>query len=148
MMIYAKIKEEIKEAMKEKNVVKRDTLKMVIDKAQNILKTQDPMSSYENISDDIMIQAINKEIKQLQQTKSALSGMENSVLFIETVNKIAILCAYLPVQMTREEVEQAVSELLSGCKYENFGIKMRVCMTELKGKADNKLIKEVVENYK
>lgn len=147
-MIYAKIKEEIKEAMRDKNNVKRDTLKMVLDKARNIQKNNDPMNTYDDISDEVMIQAINKEIKQLQQTKDALSGRENSVLFIETVNKIAILCGYLPVQMTREEVEQAVSELLSGCKYENFGIKMKVCMSELKGKADNKLIKEVVENYK
>ena len=147
-MIYAKIKEEIKEAMRDKNNVKRDTLKMVLDKARNIQKNNDPMNTYDGISDEVMIQAINKEIKQLQQTKDALLGKENSVLFIETVNKIAILCGYLPVQMTREEVEQAVSELLSGCKYENFGIKIKVVMSELKGKADNKLIKEVVEKYK
>lgn len=50
--------------------------------------------------------------------------------------------------MTREEVEIEVARILSNGKYDNFGLKMKAVMTELKGKADNKVIKEVVEKYK
>lgn len=147
-MMYVKIKAEIKEAMKSKDAVKRDALKMVVDKARAIQKEQNPIDTPETIPDEIMIQAIQKEVKQLNQTKDALKGRENTDLYIQTTDKMAILCAYLPSQMTREEVEKAVSDIISKGNYPNFGMKMKAVMAELKGKADNKLIKEVVETYK
>lgn len=146
--MYVKIKAEIKEAMKSKDITKRDALKMVIDKARAIQKEQNPIDTPEIIPDEIMIQAIQKEVKQLNQTKDALKGRENTDLYIQTTHKMAILSSYLPTQMTREEVEKAVSDIISKGEYPNFGMKMKAVMAELKGKADNKLIKEVVETYK
>ena len=98
-----------------------------------------------------MIQAIKKEHRQLAQTLDSVKG-KNEDKFVQiaqtTTHKMAILSAYLPTQMTREEVEKAVSDIISKGEYPNFGMKMKAVMTELKGKADNKLIKEVVEGYK
>lgn len=149
--MYTTIKNQIKEAMKSKDIVKKDCLKMVIDKARTIFKEKIPNDTPEIIPDDIIIQAVQKEIKQLAQTLDSIKG-ENDDKFVQiaqiTTNKMAILSAYLPTQMTREEVESAVSDILSKGEYTNFGMKMRVVMAELKGKADNKLIKEVVETYK
>ncbi|MBR5604230.1 MAG: GatB/YqeY domain-containing protein [Bacteroidales bacterium] len=137
--------------MKNKDVVTRDVLKMVIDKARSIKKEQYPNDTSEHISDDMIIQAINKEIKQLAQTLDSIKGKTEDK-FVEiaqvTNDKIAILSAYLPSQMTREEVEQAVYTILSNRDFPNFGMKMKAVMSELKGKADNKIIKEVVETYK
>lgn len=147
-MMYVKIKAEIKEAMKSKDVIKRDALKMVVDKARAIQKEQNPIDTPETIPDEVMIQAIQKEVKQLNQTKDALKGRENTDLYIQTTHKMAILSSYLPTQMTREEVEKAVSDIISKGEYPNFGMKMKAVMAELKGKADNKLIKEIVEAYK
>lgn len=146
--MYLKIKSQIKEAMKEKNNLKRDSFKMVIDKAKAIMKEKNPTEVSENIPDEVIIQAINKEIKQLSQTKDALKNREDTTLYAETVYKMAILSEYLPRQMTREEVEDAVRNILNNNDYPNFGLKMKACMTELRGKADNKLIKEIVETYK
>lgn len=147
-MMYVKIKAEIKEAMKSKDVIKRDALKMVVDKARAIQKEQNPIDTPETIPNEVMIQAIQKEVKQLNQTKDALKGRENTDLYIQTTHKMAILSSYLPTQMTREEVEKAVFDIISKGEYPNFGMKMKAVMAELKGKADNKLIKEVVETYK
>lgn len=147
-MMYVKIKAEIKEAMKSKDVIKRDALKMVVDKARAIQKEQNPIDTPETIPDEVMIQAIQKEVKQLNQTKDALKGRENTDLYIQTTHKMTILSAYLPSQMTREEVEKVVADIISKGDYPNFGMKMKAVMAELKGKADNKLIKEIVETYK
>ena len=145
--MYVKIKEEILEAMKTKNIHKRDVLKMVITKARIDFKEQIPNDTPEVIPDDIIAKAIQREIKQLNQTKDALKGKESCSLYSETDYKIAVLSAYLPSQMTREEVEKAVSDILSKGEYANFGTRMKVVMSELKGKADNKLIKEVIETF-
>lgn len=149
--MYVKIKAEIKEAMKSKDTVKRDALKMVVDKARAIQKEQNPIDTPETIPDEIMIQAIQKEQKQLAQTLDSIKGKTEGK-YVEiaqtTTHKMAILSSYLPTQMTREEVEKAVSDIISKGEYPNFGMKMKAVMAELKGKADNKLIKEVVEAYK
>lgn len=146
--MYVKIKSDIKEAMKNKNIEIRDCLRMVVDKAKTAMKEKNPTEVIEDIPDDVIISAIQKELKQLKQTADALSGKEDSYYYQETIYKITILDKYLPRQMDREEVEKAVAEILSNGEYSNFGMKMKAVMNELRGKADNKLIKEVVETYK
>lgn len=150
-MLYVKIKDDIKEAMKNKDNDTRDCLRMVVDKAKAVMKEKNPNDSSDNIPDEIVIQAIQKEVKQLSQTLESIKG-ENDDKFVQisqkTTHKIAILSGYLPSQMTKEDVERAVFNILTGGNYSNFGEKMRVVMNELKGKADNKLIKEVVEKFK
>ena len=149
--LYTVIKAEIKIAMKNKDTIKKDVLKMVIDKARSIKKEQYPNDTSEYISDEIILQAINREMKQLAQTLDSIKGKTDGK-FVEieqtTQHKIDILSAYLPSQMTREEIEKVVDMILSNRDFPNFGMKMKAVMAELKGKADNKLIKEVVETYK
>lgn len=146
--MYIKIKDAIKEAMKAKDSMTRDCLKLVIDKARTIQKEKNPTNTPDIIPDEIMIQAIQREIKQLNQTKDALADRKDSEMYIQTEHRIALLSAYLPSQMTKEEVEKAVAKILSNGDYANFGMKMKAVMVELKGRADNKIIKEVVETYK
>lgn len=149
--MYVKIKADIKEAMKSRDAEKRDCLKMVIDKAKVIQKEKNPTNTPDIIPDDIMTQAIQKEIKQLAQTLDSVKG-KNEDKFVHiaqtTTHKISLLSGYLPAQMTREEVEIAVAKILSNGEFNNIGMKMKAIMSELKGKADNKIIKEVVEAYK
>lgn len=146
--MYTKIKAQIKEAMKSKDNITRDVLKMVVDKAKSIKKANNPNDATDIIADDVIVTAINKELKQLKQTIDALKGRDGTNLYQETKRKIAILQEYLPKMMTKEEIEEAVKKILSGGDFANLGAKMKVCMAELKGKADNKLIKEIVEAFK
>lgn len=146
--MYLKMKEEIKEAMKSKDTIKRDCLKMVIGKAKSIKKEKYPNDTEDMVTNDIIVQAVQSEIKQFNQTLEALKGQELCNLHKETTLKMSILSAYLPKMMAENEVEKAVSEILATGNYNSFGEKMRVVMAELKGKADNKVIKKVVEQYK
>lgn len=146
--MYTKIRNQIKEAMISKDTVKRDALKMVLDKAKAIVKEKNPVNTPDVIPDDVIIQAVQKEVKQLNQTKDALIGKESTDLYTETTSKINILSEYLPKMMSEEEVDKAVFDILSKGDYDNFGLKMKACMAELKGKADSKLIKQIVGKYK
>lgn len=147
-MLYETIKNEIKNAMKNKDVIKRDCLKNVLGKARDIQKVQSPAMGSDEIPDTIMLDAIQKEVKQLNQTIVALEGHENSDLYMVSTHEIEILKGYLPKQMSRKEIEEAVSWILGDKEYKNFGEKIKYVMKELKGKADNKIVREVVENYK
>lgn len=151
-MLYLQIKEEIKTAMKNKDTEKRDVLKMVVDKAKAIVKEKNPTNVTEDIPDDVILQAIQKEVKQLNQTKDALKGKENTDLYASTTLKIGILSEYLPIQMTENELEKYIeSELieLTGVNVEISpkikGMVMKNIMPKLKGKADSRLINKVVD---
>ena len=151
-MLYLQIKEEIKTAMKNKDTEKRDVLKMVVDKAKAIVKEKNPTNVTEDIPDDVILQAIQKEVKQLNQTKDALKGKENTDLYASTALKIGIVSEYLPTQMTENELEKYIeSELieLTGVNVEISpkikGMVMKNIMPKLKGKADSRLINQVVD---
>lgn len=141
--MFKKIQDEIKSAMRDKDIDKKDVLKMVSSKAQMMAKEKKS-----EVTDEIALNAIKKELKQLNQTRDSLKGHEDSDLFKSTMNKIQILSGYLPEEMSKEAVENKAAEILSKGDYPNFGAKMKAVMAELKGKADNKVIKEAVEKYK
>jgi uncharacterized protein YqeY len=151
-MLYLQIKEEIKTAMKNKDTEKRDVLKMVVDKAKAIVKEKNPTNVTEDIPDDVILQAIQKEVKQLNQTKDALKGKENTDLYASTTLKIGILSEYLPTQMTENELEKYIESELIELTGVNVKISpkikemvMKNIMPKLKGKADSRLINQVVD---
>lgn len=141
-MLYTEIQNAIKEAMKSKEVDKKDVLKMVVAKAQAIAK-----ESKCDITDSIILDGIQKELKQLNQTKDSLTGRENSELYKSTVYKIEVLNGYLPKMMTENEVRAAISYIVDTTNVElNKGALMKAVMPKLKGKADGKIISKCVDD--
>lgn len=144
--MHSKIKDNIKEAMKDHDIVTRDCLKSVLGKAQEAAK--ESRLDTENIPDDVMYAAVQREVKQLNQTLTSLKGCEETNLYIVSEQQLEILKDYLPKQMSQQEVEEAVAWILGNNLPDNMGKRIGMCMKELKGKADSKLIRKVVENYK
>ena len=68
-MINERIKNDIKQAMIDKDEVKKNTLKMVVNKANAQAKDIALKNKTEiELTDEIMITAINKEFKQVEET--------------------------------------------------------------------------------
>lgn len=139
-MLYETIIFNIKEAMKEKNTTLKDVLKQVQTKAQATAK-----ENKVEITDEIVLEAINKEIKQLNQTLDSVKSKPESELFKSTMEKINILKAYLPEQLSEEEIEKEIRKILSENEGVNKGKLTGIVMKTLKGKADNVTIKKVLD---
>ena len=139
-MLYETIMSNIKDAMKEKNTTLKDVLKQVKSKVQATAK-----ENKTEITDEIVIDAINRELKQLNQTLDAIKSKPESELFKSTMEKITILKAYLPEQMSEDDIAIEIQKIIS----ENSGIPVGkltgIVMKTLKGKADNKTIKKVFD---
>lgn len=141
-MLYTDIQNAIKEAMKSKETDKKDVLKMVVAKAQSIAK-----ESKCDVTDSIVLDGIQKELKQLNQTKDSLAGREDSELYKSTVYKIEVLNGYLPKMMTEDEVRATISYIVDTTNVElNKGALMKAVMPKLKGKADGKVISKCVDD--
>lgn len=104
-MLYETVMSNIKDAMKEKNTILKDVLKQVQTKAQATAK-----ESKTEITDEIVIDAINKELKQLNQTFDLIKDKTESDLFKSTVEKINILTDYLPEQLLEDEIANEINK--------------------------------------
>lgn len=145
-MINERIKNDIKQAMIDKDEVKKNTLKMVVNKANAQAKDIALKNKTEiELTDEIMITAINKEFKQIEETIAMIesNGKTDSELYANSVKARAILAEYLPKQLTEEELEVEIRKLLEGIDTSNKGLVMKTVMGELKGKANGKLINTV-----
>lgn len=140
-MLLERLNTEIKEAMINKDVHKRDVLRTVKSNAN-----LDAKEKHVDITDELVIDAVKKEIKQLNQTVKSLAGKENTVLYRSSKYRIEILETYMPKQLTEDEIREEVKKIVSEMD-ENvaFGVKMRAVMKELSGKADGKLIQKFVK---
>lgn len=138
------IRTDIKTAMMEKNVIKRDVLKMVLNKANSLAKD----AKIDEPTNDMVLDAIKKEMKQIQDTIDILisNRKSDSDLYKESVQKLDILKAYLPKQLTEDELEVQIKEFIekNNIDTSNRGAVMKVVMPEFKSKADGKLINKVV----
>lgn len=136
-----KIKNDIKEAMINKDELTKNTLRMVQSNAQLEAKEKK-----EELSNTHILNAINKELKQTRQALKMLEDNNQTTgnFYEETVKRISILEKYLPKQLTEAEIEVEVRKLIEGIDKNNKGLVMKTVMPALKGKADGKLINQVV----
>ncbi|MEI6553472.1 MAG: GatB/YqeY domain-containing protein [bacterium] len=147
MTISEKIRDELKEAMMAKDSVKMMTLRGLISGFTNELvavgkKPQDA------ISDDEAIAVIKRAVKQRKDAIEQFTNGGRTDLADSEKAELTVLEAYLPAQMSKEEIQKVVEakkvELGINDK-SGAGLLMSTCMKELKGKADGGDVKAVVD---
>ncbi|MBL7045114.1 MAG: GatB/YqeY domain-containing protein, partial [Parcubacteria group bacterium] len=91
---------------------------------------------------------IKKQAKQRKDSIEQFKAGGRDELAESEEKELVILSAYLPEDMSREEVEKiaiAKKEELGVTDKSKIGILMGAIMKEAKGKADGTVVKEVVE---
>ena len=141
-MDYDFLRKEKMAALKEKDTLKNSVITMLLSGLTYKKKElgHDP-------SEADCYDVIKKEVKQVKESLEMAKGRPETALELE--KKLAILEGYLPKQMSPEEVEAKVKELLAQAGIEatvkNKGLIMKTVMGELKGKADGKVISAAVD---
>jgi uncharacterized protein YqeY len=116
-----------------------NTYKSVKNKA--ILITKEEKTE---VTNEIMLKAIRKEIKELKQTLSTVP--ENSPLYKEALLQINTLSIYLPKEPSNEEVTRWVKAIIMTLPNGTpFGLKMKECVKQLKGKVEPAKISEILK---
>lgn len=131
------IKEDMKQAMRDKNKVKLSTLRMLIASTEK----ERIASKVEELSSEAVITCINREIKAIGQEIDGLvlAGRDTS----SQEEQKAILMEYLPKQLTEDEIAEKVREATATAP--NMGLAMKQLSAELKGKADMSLVSKLVK---
>jgi len=146
MSLEEKINEDIKKAMLAKEKEKLNALR-AIKAALLILKT-----SGENvvITEEMELKTLQKLAKQRRDSAELYQAQNREDLYTEEITQLNFINEYLPKLLSPEEILQqvtAIAEQNSITDLKEMGKLMGLCSKAMAGKADNKVISEVVKSF-
>jgi uncharacterized protein YqeY len=143
MSLKEKLLSDMKEAMKEKDGLRKNTIQMV--RGAVLQKEKDTLKE---VNEEQILDIIMQEIKK---RKDALVDFEkgNRQDLIEGANsEIAVLTGYLPKQLSDDELTAIVRETIAevgAVSMKDMGKIMAAITPKVKGKADNGKVSNIVK---
>ena len=143
-MLLKQITADYIQAMKARESQKASTLNFLRAQIKNVMIDK----RAEELEDTEIIAIIKKQVKQRQDSIQQYKNGARDDLAVKEQQELDILKDYLPEEMTAQELEPLVREALketgaSGIK--DMGSVMKTLMPKVAGKADNKLVSELVQ---
>ena len=144
MSIQNLISEDIKKAMLAREVDKLAALRSV--KAAILLEASKDGSS--EISDDIALKIIIKLVKQRKDSAQIYNEQNRHDLESDELKQLEYLELYLPEQLSKDKIEIIITKIIAdinASSMKDMGRVMGLASKELGGKADGKLIAQIVK---
>ena len=138
-----KLMEDLKMAMKNKDIVKKNTIQMI---RAAILQTEKDKQI--ELDDSTILEIISKQVKQKNDALEQFEKANRQDLVEQTELEINILKEYLPKQLSREKVEQIVVDLsrtLGISDMKGMGTLIKSAKAKIGAGSDGKTISEVVK---
>lgn len=135
--------QDLKEAMKEKDTIRKNTVQMVRSAVLQFEK-----DNKTELDDSGVTDIIAKELKRRRDVLPEYEQSGRDDLIADINREIEILLAYLPKQLTREELEEIVSNAIvetGASSMKDMGKIMAFIMPKTKGRADGKEINSIVK---
>jgi len=145
MPLKEKLMDDMKEAMKAKDKVRKNVLTML----RSAIKQKEVDERVE-LEDADVLDIIAKQIKQKKDSIDDFEKGNRQDLIDLTNEEIKILLDYLPPQLSDEELDEIVKEAvsISGAQSKkDMGKLMALVMPKVKGKADGKHVNQIVAKY-
>ena len=137
------IRGEMVKAMKAKDKKRKDVLSLLLAELKNV-----EINNRTHLTDEEGAQVILKQIKQLKETKS-LTPADRTDILEECDYSISVLEEYAPKMMDETEIKSVIEETLKELEIQTPTVKdkgkiMKVLMPKVKGKADGRLVNQVL----
>lgn len=144
-MLKEQLANDLKEAMKAKDEIRKSAVQMV---RAGVLQVEKDKRI--TLDDEGIIEVIAKEVKKRKDVLPDFEKAGRTDLIEATQREIEILSAYLPSQLTEEELDKIVSETVAevgAASMKDMGKVMSALMPKVKGRADGKTVNELVKKY-
>ena len=145
MNFQDQLNSKLKSAMREKNKVALESLRAI---KSAILLLQTQSGAKETPDDTEITKLLQKLVKQRKESASIYRGQGRVDLAEPEEAQIAIISQFLPEQLSPEEVEKVIDELIQSVgatTMKDMGKVMGMANKKMAGKADGKLIAEIVK---
>lgn len=143
MSLREKINQDLKEAMKAKDVKKRDALRLLTSAFKQV-----EVDERKELSDDDVIKIIQKQVKSRNDSIEQYKKAQRDDLVAKEQEEINVYEIYLPKQLSDDELENSLKDIIAKVGAEtmkDMGKVMGMASKELAGKADGKRINECVK---
>ena len=108
---------------------------------------QEEKDDKKEVNDDLLIDVVNKQIKMRKDSITEFEKGGRQDLIDATQKEIDVLMAYLPEQLSHEEVIKIIDEIFEEVKPESMkdmGKVMGPAQAKLKGRADMKEVSTII----
>ena len=142
-MLKEKLMEDLKEAMRNKNEIKKNTVQMVRAAILQIEKDKGIQ-----VEDDRILEIIAKEVKSKRDALKDFEKAERQDLIDQTNQEIEVLQQYLPKQLSREEIKVELEKIIAeigATTMKDMGAIMKEAKAKMGASADGKTINEVAK---
>ena len=143
MSLKEKLNEDLKQAMRDKEVVKRDSIRAI-----NTMIKQIEVDERRVLDDAEVIKLVQRGIKQREEAISQYSAASRTDLVEKEQSQIDVFMIYLPKQLNDEELEAGMKDVIQEVKAESIkdmGKVMGAASKKFAGVADGKRINEMVK---
>ena len=142
-MIKEELLKELKEAMQNKDTLKKETITMLRAAVLQVEK-----DSQKELSEGEIEAIVAKEVKKRKESIVDFEKGGREDLVNQTNKEIEILSKYLPEQLTEEEIRKLTLEAITSVgalSMKDMGKVMGALREKTQGKADGKLVSDVVK---
>lgn len=144
MTLKDKISEEIKTAMKSGDKLRLETIRSI----RALILEFEKSGVNRELTEEDELKMISSSVKKRKDSIEQYTSAGRIDLANKEEDELTILMEFMPKQMDDTEVEAFVKNIatsINAVSKQDFGKLMPAVMKELKGKADGKLIKSIVE---
>jgi uncharacterized protein YqeY len=146
MTLSEKINTDIKQAMLAKDKKKLEALR-AIKSALLLIKTGKDTGTSE-IPEDLELKTLQKLVKQRRDSAVMYKEQNRPDLYEDEVFQAEIIEAYLPQQLSEEEIRAVIQNIVSqtgASSMKDMGKVMGMASKEMAGRADNKMVSGIVK---
>ena len=143
MSLRERLDNDLKSAMKRREALRVSVIRMARGEIKNM-----EIAKGAPLSEDDVIQVLNKEAKQRRESIEQFRKGNRSDLVDKETAELQIISEYLPEQLDESEIvgiaREVITELQTTSKADK-GPVMRVMMQKVRGRADGKVVGEIVD---
>ena len=147
MDLRQQLMDDLKEAMRQQDELRKRAIRSVIAALKKAETDLTASGDRVHLDDSDILAIIAKQAKQRQESIDEFSKAGRQDLVVQEEAELNVLQAYLPRQLTREEIEveaRKVIEEVQATGPRDMGKVMSPLMARLRGRADGKLVNQVV----
>jgi len=146
MNLKERINQDLKEAMKSGDKLKLETIRSI----RALILEFEKSGVGRELNPDDEVKMLSTAVKKRKDSIEQFRNADREELALKEERELSILLEYLPKQLGEEEIYSEIKRIAAGIgakSREDFPKLMPLVMKELKGKADGKIVKSIVENY-
>jgi uncharacterized protein len=140
--LSSRLQTDLTAAIRDRDELRRDTLRMAIAAAYNESKR-----ARRDLTDDEVIAVLTREVKTRRESIEAFSGAGRTDAAAKEQAELEILTAYLPQQLTADEIAVLVKETVEAVgasSPRDMGKVMAALVPKTRGRADGKQVSAAV----